>query len=238
MVGLAGSSGAKASTWRVRLLNRRRDIGTQRAKAGDSRTYAGQRIPLPGALTPRRESDRALHRRPEARPADDGRRMVLGRKGSARVRHGSPTLAPMFPPATFAASCRCLPAALALCLALPAAAQQPSVPAQASQPENVRIDYAQVLRAEPVYQTLRATSLVERCEASTPVDDTDGKTGFARVIGAVKGALTPDPKIEEVAPSAGGECRMVPVDREFRRPVGYDVDYVHKGVKYRSRLPV
>ena len=164
--------------------------------------------------------------------------MAAGRKGSARVRHGSPTLAQMVRPATFAAPCRYLPAALALCLALPAAAQQLPAPAQASQPENVRIDYAQVLRAEPVYQTLRATSLVERCEASTPVDDTDGKTGFARVIGAVKGALTPDPKVEEVAPSAGGECRMVPLEREFRRPIGYDVDYVHKGVKYRSRLPV
>ncbi len=100
------------------------------------------------------------------------------------------------------------------------------------------MEYAQVLRAEPVYQTLRATSMVERCEASTPVDDVEEKTGLARVIGAVKGALTPDPKVEEVAPSAGGECRMVPMEREFRRPVGYDVDYVHRGVKYRSRLPV
>ena len=100
------------------------------------------------------------------------------------------------------------------------------------------MEYAQVLRAEPVYQTLRATSMVERCEASTPVEDTEEKTGFARVIGAVKGALTPDPKVEEVAPSAGGECRMVPMEREFRRPMGYDVDYVHRGVKYRSRLPV
>ena len=165
-------------------------------------------------------------------------RTATGPKGSARIRHGSPTLAPMVRPETFAAPCRRLSAALALCLALPVAAQQPDAPAPAVQPENVRIDYAQVLRAEPVYQTLRATSMVERCEASTPVDDSDGKTGFARVIGVVKGALTPDPKVEEVAPSAGGECRMVPLEREFRRPIGYDVDYVHKGVKYRSRLPV
>ena len=25
--------------------------------------------------------------------------------------------------------------------------------------------------------------------------------------------------------------------REFRRPIAYDVDYVYKGSKYRSRLP-
>jgi uncharacterized protein YcfJ len=151
----------------------------------------------------------------------------------------------MVRPETFFPACRRLWGVLLLCLALPAAAQQQvaaprEAPLQPPAPqENVRIDYAQVLRAEPVYQTLRATSMVERCEASTPVDDADDeKTGFARVIGAVKGALTPDPKVEEVAPSAGGECRMVPLEREFRRPIGYDVDYVHKGVKYRSRLPV
>ncbi|TYT27425.1 hypothetical protein FZO89_01305 [Luteimonas viscosa] len=126
---------------------------------------------------------------------------------------------------------------MVLCLALPAAAQTEPEAAPARQPENVRVEYAQVLRAEPVYQTLQATSMVERCEASTPVEETEDKTGFARMIGAVKGALTPDPKVEEVAPSAGGQCRMVPVEREFRRPIAYDVDYVHRGVKYRSRLP-
>nr|WP_233671440.1 hypothetical protein [Luteimonas cellulosilyticus] len=46
-----------------------------------------------------------------------------------------------------------------------------------------------------------------------------------------------DDTVQEVARSAGGDCRMVPIEREFRRPIAYDVDYVHKGVKYRSRLP-
>ncbi len=128
--------------------------------------------------------------------------------------------------------------ALALAAVPPVAAQQAQGAAPATQPENVRVEYAQVLRAEPVYATLRATSMVERCDASTPVPDGEPqKTGLARVLGAVKGVLTPDPKVEEVAPSAGGECRMVPLEREFRRPVAYDVDYVHRGVKYRSRLP-
>ena len=30
---------------------------------------------------------------------------------------------------------------------------------------------------------------------------------------------------------------MVPVERKFRRPIAYDVDYVYRGMKYRSRLP-
>ena len=31
-------------------------------------------------------------------------------------------------------------------------------------------------------------------------------------------------------------CRLVQVGREFQRPIAYDVDYVYKGTKYRSRL--
>lgn len=111
---------------------------------------------------------------------------------------------------------------------------------QAAPPqENVRIEYARVLSAEPIYQVLRATSMVERCDAATPVaaEPQGERRGLSRVVGAVRDALTPAEQVEEVAPSAGGECRMVPVEREFRRPIGYEVDYVHKGVKYRSRLP-
>ena len=29
---------------------------------------------------------------------------------------------------------------------------------------------------------------------------------------------------------------MVPVVREFRRAIAYDVEYMYKGMKYRSRL--
>ncbi|TDK22273.1 hypothetical protein E2F46_13865 [Luteimonas aestuarii] len=127
---------------------------------------------------------------------------------------------------------------LTLLLAMPvAAAWAQQADELVPQAENVRTEFAQVMRVEPVYETLRATSMVERCEASTPVQAEEVRTGFSRVIGAVRSALTPDPKVEEVAPSAGGECRMVPVDREFRRPIAYDVDYIHKGVKYRARLP-
>uniref|UniRef100_UPI000C79E895 hypothetical protein n=1 Tax=Luteimonas sp. 4-12 TaxID=2027406 RepID=UPI000C79E895 len=110
---------------------------------------------------------------------------------------------------------------------------------QMMQIENARVEYAQVLRAEPVYQTLRATSMVERCEATTPVaSPEEQRRGFARVVGAVKDVLrSEDDTVQEVARSAGGDCRMVPIEREFRRPIAYDVDYVHKGVKYRSRLP-
>ena len=110
-------------------------------------------------------------------------------------------------------------------------------PPQPMPQENVRIEFARVLAAEPVFQTLRATSMVERCDAVSPVEQEPERRGLSRVVGAVRDVLAPGDGVEEVDPSAGGECRMVPVEREFRRPIGYDVDYVHRGVKYRSRMP-
>lgn len=92
------------------------------------------------------------------------------------------------------------------------------------QPENVRVDYGQVLRAEPIYETQTEVWLEQQCD--------DGKRKFlSRVVGAVKDVFKPD------AAAADGGCRQASVDREFRRLVGYDVDYMYKGAKYRSRLP-
>jgi uncharacterized protein YcfJ len=106
----------------------------------------------------------------------------------------------------------------------------------AFQTENVRTEYARVLRAEPVYQTLRATTMVESCGQATPVaPGEEPKRGLAKVVGAVKDALTPGTDKDE--DGIGDDCRMIPAEREFRRPIAYDVDYVHHGVKYRSRLP-
>jgi len=91
------------------------------------------------------------------------------------------------------------------------------------QQENVRYDYAQVLRVTPVYQTLTATRTEQRCEEKARSD-----SRISRAVGAIKDALS---RTED------GDCRMVPVEREFRRPIAYDVDYVYKGAKFRSRLP-
>lgn len=79
------------------------------------------------------------------------------------------------------------------------------------QTPNVRTEYAQVLRVEPVYQTLRAQAVEQRCDH--PAEATG------------------------VAPT-NRDCRPVRVERQFQRPVAYDVDYIHGGVKYRSRLPM
>ena len=96
------------------------------------------------------------------------------------------------------------------------------------QPENVRMDFAQVMRVQPIYQVLRATRMEPRC-----ADEAEEEKGLARIVDAVKGAVSSKPKPDK----AQENCEMIPVVREFRRPIAYDVDYVYRGTKYRSRLP-
>jgi uncharacterized protein YcfJ len=124
----------------------------------------------------------------------------------------------------------------ALLLAAACAAGQAQGPA--IQPENVRMDHAQVMRVQPIYQTLRATRMEQQCDPPgvSPAPAADGE-GLSRIVGAVKGALSRKPAPAAGTAEAGANCRMVPVVREFRRPVAFDVDYVYRGMKYRSRLP-
>lgn len=108
--------------------------------------------------------------------------------------------------------------------AAPAWAQQTTV----IQAENVRFTWAQVLQVTPVYQTLIATRIEQQCDQTPRPDSEDSR--LSRVVGAVKDALGREGE-EPV------KCRAVPVEREFRRPIAYDVDYTYRGAKYRSRLP-
>jgi uncharacterized protein YcfJ len=120
---------------------------------------------------------------------------------------------------------RSLPLLLTLALTGAVFAQQTTV----IQAENVRYAYAQVLRVTPVYQTLTATRMETQCDQSPNPDDTK----ISRVVGAVKEAW----RRNQSAAEGEANCRSVPVSREFRRPIAYDVDYTYRGAKYRSRLP-
>lgn len=117
---------------------------------------------------------------------------------------------------------------LAACLALvclAAAAGQASAQQAVLVPsENVRVAYGQVLRAEAIYETKRETWLERQCP--------DGNNKMlSRIAGAVKDALKPGKDDHASA------CKDVPVEREFKRLVAYEVDYMYKGSKYRSRMP-
>ena len=123
-------------------------------------------------------------------------------------------------------------ALLAAAIASPVSAQETVIPKH-----NTRTGYAQVLRVEPVFQTLTATRMEQQCDGKV-VAPKDPPRGLSRIVGAVKDAFTPSPdgEAEEAAPPPA-DCRLVPVEREFRRPIAYDVDYVYKGMKSRTRLP-
>jgi uncharacterized protein YcfJ len=133
----------------------------------------------------------------------------------------------------------------ALCLM--ALASAPAVAQSADsttvlQVENVKLDYAHVLNVEPVYQTLRASRMEMQCEEVAPAKparppEQEEKGRWSRLINSMKGAFSDEPD-EPPTPAlpAKPECRMVPVKREFRRPIAYDVDYVYRGMQYRSRL--
>jgi uncharacterized protein YcfJ len=115
---------------------------------------------------------------------------------------------------------------------MPARAQETVVPRQ-----SVRTAYAQVLRVEPVYQTLTASRMEQRCDGAV-VPPQDQPRGLSRIVGAVKDALSREKEpAQPAAAEAGKDCRLVPVERKFRRPIAYDVDWVYRGMKYRSRLP-
>ena len=141
-----------------------------------------------------------------------------GRGQGAFIATGRPahTLHGPIPAESPALRRRTLPL-IALVLSMAAAAASAETVVQR---ENVRYEYARVLRVMPVYQTLTATSIETRC---------DDDTRLSRVVGAVRNAL----KRER---ARQGDCKPVPVERQFRRPVAYDVDYTYRGVKYRSRL--
>lgn len=114
---------------------------------------------------------------------------------------------------------------LALLAAAPGVAQEAAREVVIAQ-ENVRFDYAQVLDVQPVYQVLRTTRMERKCE-EPPAED--GR--LARMVGAVKEAMG----ARAEAP-AEDPCKIVPVTRDYRRPIAYDVDYVYKGAKYRTRM--
>jgi len=121
-------------------------------------------------------------------------------------------------------------AATALLLAASAVHAQDAPAEMVIPQENVRHDYAQVLDVDPVYQVLRTSRMEQVCDVAKKPN---ASTGLARVVGAVK---------ERLGGSSDGNdddlenCRMQPVVREFRRPIAYDVDYVYKGSKFRTRM--
>lgn len=130
-----------------------------------------------------------------------------------------------------------LPVLFALMLPLALFASAATAQETVIQVENVRMDYAQVLRVEPVFQTLTATQIEQQCDGADAPAAAPSAKGLSRIVGKVKQALGSKASEEAASPPDQSNCRAVAVKRQFRRPIAYDVDYIYKGMKYRSRLP-
>lgn len=118
--------------------------------------------------------------------------------------------------------------------------------------ENVTWAYAQVLRAAPVYEMQRVRVPEERCTPGR--EDATGGTVAGAVVGGVLGNRVGKGDGRKAATVAGAVlggvigrrvdktagprpgCRMVDVERDERRLVGYDVEYQYQGQTYMSRM--
>lgn len=128
----------------------------------------------------------------------------------------------MSPSRRFAVSC--VPA----CLLAGAALRAQEPPREVVLPvENVRYDYAQVLSVRPVYQVLRTTSMERICDTREPAI----RAALDRVAGAVRGQGDAGDETGKVQ-----ACRTEPVVKEHRRTIAYDVDYMYRGTKFRTRM--
>lgn len=97
--------------------------------------------------------------------------------------------------------------------------------------ENVRFEYAQVLAVRPVQQVLRTTSTERVCsEPGNPNALVPESAINARRAAAIEAGQTPPP------PVSARHCRMAPVVRQYQRTIAYDVDYVYRGSKFRTRM--
>ncbi len=105
--------------------------------------------------------------------------------------------------------------------------------------ENVSYAFADVLRAVPTYEIVRAVEKKEECvelpaaDAALPAaangDASDGHDGPP--------ALAADPAPEdEDSRQPRRDCRLVDVEREERHISGYDVEYRYKGQLYMSHM--
>jgi uncharacterized protein YcfJ len=134
-------------------------------------------------------------------------------------------------------------------------------PAYASGQENVSYAYAQVTRVDPIYETVRTRMPEEVCggEEIREVRRSNGGTVVGALVGAALGNTVGSGDGRQAATVAGAViggaigrnsdknnervvvrdagCRVVDVEREQRRVASFDVEYVHQGQTYMSRLP-
>ncbi len=154
-------------------------------------------------------------------------------------------------------------APLVLALSMAVVSQAADAQPYARSVENVSYGYATVLRVNPAYETFRTVDQQQQCDDEGGYQrvrkDTTGATVLGALVGGALGNQVGKGDGRKAATIAGavvggaighnvakngdsgyyqqGPCRIVDVEREDRRPVGYDVEYNYKGDVYVARMP-
>lgn len=131
--------------------------------------------------------------------------------------------------------------------------------------ENVSYDFAEVLRADPIFQRVILREEEQRCDDEAVYEriESNGGNRAGTVLGAIIGGVVGNQigsGSGRVAATVGGAvvggaignrsgeqqgrvveevrpgCRIVEVERESRELIGYEVEYRHKGDVYISRM--
>jgi len=104
-----------------------------------------------------------------------------------------------------------------------------------------RVEYADVLRAEPVYPGALESRVGSNCVTSDSSHRRGGQHALVQRLApspppALRGS---DGNVSDVVFSADVECASVPLEAngDSLLPIAWDVDYILRGIKYRSRLP-
>jgi len=144
----------------------------------------------------------------------------------------------------------------ALCAVMIARAQDAHLPADTLQIEsNVRLEYAEVLRVEPVPTPVIQPAHTAHCQplpspapaaalpATTRAQTTASDPMVALNTPPARPPSAAQPAINASAQTSSPETALPEIecppaqDGEVGQGVVYDVDYVLRGIKYRSRLP-
>ncbi|MEF2147043.1 hypothetical protein [Aquilutibacter rugosus] len=101
--------------------------------------------------------------------------------------------------------------------------------------EHVSTEWADVLRVTPIYQKVTGSRWEQVCEDDKQQAETTSLR--ERWLDRLRSLGKEDHDTRTRDRLTGKGCRLVRVEREFRRPIAYDVDYAFRGMKFRTRMP-
>lgn len=101
--------------------------------------------------------------------------------------------------------------------------------------EHVSTEWADVLRVTPIYQKVTGSRWEQVCEDDN--QQAESTSLRERWLDRLRSLGKEENDTRTRDRLTGKGCHLVRVEREFRRPIAYDVDYAFRGMKFRTRMP-